>query len=98
VHEDVVMIEQIGKSIQARLEQVRAQAPKPAAVPTAGAAPAEQAQPLANPASALAAEGAPVDSAKVAALRAAIANGSYRIDPDAIAAKMIALDLPGGGA
>lgn len=42
----------------------------------------------------LAGEHAPVDGAKVAALRAAIADGSYRIDPRALAEKMIALDLP----
>ena len=47
-----------------------------------------------SPAALLAAEGAPIDGAKVAALRGAIADGSYRIDPRAIADKMIALDLP----
>lgn len=39
--------------------------------------------------------GAPVDTAKVAAVRAAIADGRYAIDPRAIAEKMIALDLSG---
>lgn len=34
----------------------------------------------------------PVNSAKVAALQAAIAAGTYRIDPDAIAGAMLALD------
>jgi negative regulator of flagellin synthesis FlgM len=36
----------------------------------------------------------PVDSAKVDRLRAAIAAGTYRPDPDAIAAKMLALETP----
>ncbi len=36
----------------------------------------------------------PVDSAKVAALRDRIAAGTYTIDPERIAAKMIELDLP----
>ncbi len=36
----------------------------------------------------------PVDTAKVASLKAAIAAGRYTIDPDAIAAKMIALETP----
>jgi negative regulator of flagellin synthesis FlgM len=36
----------------------------------------------------------PVDSAKVSALRAAIASGAYTVDADAIAAKMIALESP----
>ena len=38
--------------------------------------------------------GAPVDTAKVAAVRAAIAEGRYAVDPKAIADKMVALDLP----
>lgn len=36
---------------------------------------------------------APVDAARVAELRAAIANGSYKVDPEQIASKMVALDL-----
>jgi negative regulator of flagellin synthesis FlgM len=47
-----------------------------------------------SPAADLAAAGPPVDSAKVAAIRAGIADGSYKVDPEAIAAAMIALDLP----
>lgn len=43
---------------------------------------------------ALAAKGAPVDTSRVAAIRAGIADGSYRVDPDAIAARMIDGDLP----
>jgi negative regulator of flagellin synthesis FlgM len=42
----------------------------------------------------MAASGAPVDSEKVAAIRAAIAEGRYPVDPDKIAEKMLALDLP----
>jgi negative regulator of flagellin synthesis FlgM len=34
----------------------------------------------------------PVDAVRVAALKAAIDGGSYRIDPDAIAAAMLRLD------
>jgi negative regulator of flagellin synthesis FlgM len=47
-----------------------------------------------SPAAELAAQGAPVDAGKVAMLRAAIANGSYKIDAQAIADRMIALDMP----
>jgi negative regulator of flagellin synthesis FlgM len=36
----------------------------------------------------------PVDSARVAALKAAINSGNYPINPDAIAAKMVELDVP----
>jgi negative regulator of flagellin synthesis FlgM len=43
---------------------------------------------------ALAAKGAPIDTSRVAAIRAGIADGSYKVDPDAIAARMIADDLP----
>lgn len=42
----------------------------------------------------LASGDAPVDAGKVAAIRAAIAEGRYPVDPDAIAERMIALDLP----
>lgn len=38
--------------------------------------------------------GAPVDSARVAAVRAAIAEGRYAVNPQVIAEKMVALDLP----
>jgi negative regulator of flagellin synthesis FlgM len=34
----------------------------------------------------------PVDSVRIASLKAAIADGSYRIDPDAIAGAMLRLD------
>jgi negative regulator of flagellin synthesis FlgM len=39
----------------------------------------------------------PVNSAKVEALRNAIAAGTYKADPDAIAAKMIVLERGSGG-
>ena len=36
----------------------------------------------------------PVDAARVETLRQAIASGAYRIDPDRIAERMIALETP----
>lgn len=45
---------------------------------------------------ALAESGPPVNSEKIEAIRQAIAAGQYPIDAKAIAAKMIALDLPKG--
>lgn len=39
--------------------------------------------------------GPPVDAAKVASVRAAIAEGRYPVDPRAIAEQMIALDFSG---
>jgi negative regulator of flagellin synthesis FlgM len=41
-----------------------------------------------------AAAGPPVDSAKVSAIREAIARGAYPVDADKIAERMLALDLP----
>jgi negative regulator of flagellin synthesis FlgM len=41
----------------------------------------------------IAAGGAPIDSDRVSALRAAIRAGTYRADPQAIAQKMISSDL-----
>lgn len=38
--------------------------------------------------------GPPIDMAKVAAVRAAIAEGRYPVNPQAIADAMVALDLP----
>jgi negative regulator of flagellin synthesis FlgM len=43
---------------------------------------------------ALAEAGPPINSEKIEAIRQAIASGQYPIDAKAIAAKMIALDLP----
>jgi negative regulator of flagellin synthesis FlgM len=42
----------------------------------------------------LVAGGPPVDSARVAAIRAAIAEGRYPVDPEKIAERMLALDFP----
>lgn len=47
-----------------------------------------------TPAAELVAQGAPIDSAKVDSIRTAIANGTYKIDAKAIAARMIETDLP----
>lgn len=46
-----------------------------------------------TPAARMAAEGAPVDMDRVAAIREAIASGKYPVDADRIAERMIALDL-----
>ncbi len=56
----------------------------------------EDAAPPSSTAAKLAELGPPVDPGKVAEVRAAIANGSYKLDVEAIAAKMLALDLPPG--
>lgn len=45
----------------------------------------------------LVAGGAPVDTAKVEAVRTAIRDGLYPLDPDRIAKRMLDLDLPRRG-
>jgi len=50
-----------------------------------------------SPAARMAAEGAPVDLDRIAAIKAAIASGNYPVNPDAIADRMLALDLPSLG-
>lgn len=50
-----------------------------------------------SPAGRMAAEGAPVDMDRIAAIKAAIAAGDYPVDADAIAEKMLSLDLPSAG-
>ena len=94
------MIDGIGKAGAGRLELVRTAVDRTGAAAPAGDATSDRA--VSGPASAssaMAAEGAPVDAGKVAAISNAIAEGRYPVDPDKIAASMIALDLmPGGGA
>lgn len=48
-----------------------------------------------SPVARMAAEGAPVDAARIAEIKAAIASGDYPVDPEKIAEKMLDLDLPG---
>lgn len=60
----------------------------------AGAVTTGAAAAVSSTAAGIAQAGAPVDSDKVAAIRAAIAGGSYAVDADAIADRMIALDMP----
>ena len=88
------MIDGVGKGIPLRLPNVGGE-------PAARVAPAAVA-----PGKTVAAGGAqvvrelsaqpPVDTAKVEALRSAIAAGTYKVDPDAIAARMIALEQGSG--
>ena len=42
----------------------------------------------------IASSGAPIDGAKVAAIKQAIAEGRYPVNPERIAEAMLALDLP----
>lgn len=87
------MIDGVGKS--GRID--------PSRLSTAGVAPTSRPDREANgarvgkpasPAAEMAAAGPPVDAGKVAAIRAAIAEGRYPVDPARIADRMLALDLP----
>lgn len=88
------MIDRIGNGGMQRLDTGRLQGVRVGQQADAAASVAAADKAPASPAAALAASGPPVDTDRVAALRAAIANGSYKVDADAIAGKMIALDLP----
>lgn len=49
---------------------------------------------VSTPASRMAAQGAPIDMARISRIKQAIASGNYPVDPDKIAEKMLDLDLP----
>ncbi|MFT3965856.1 MAG: flagellar biosynthesis anti-sigma factor FlgM [Sphingobium sp.] len=92
------MIKPVGQAMSAAIEatklrettQSRSSAPAtsaPAARTAEGAA-------MTSPAARLAQDGAPVDVDKIARIKAAIASGNYPVDADAIADRMVELDLP----
>ncbi|WP_188063360.1 flagellar biosynthesis anti-sigma factor FlgM [Sphingobium sp. KCTC 72723] len=88
------MIKSVGQSISAAIEATRLRESgktraSTATGPTGSAASASSASPAAR----MAAEGAPVDMDRIAAIKAAIASGNYPVNPSAIAERMVALDL-----
>lgn len=94
MRKDTAMIGAIGPSGLTRpVDLTRADVPAGATVRRADAGKAESAAPS-NPVAALVADGAPIDTDKVARLRAAIESGDYPVDSKAIASAMLALDLP----
>ena len=88
------MINGVGPASPTRIGQVKDEKVLPV-VPLAPTG-AVDSLPVSSPSlvAALAEAGPPVNSEKIQAIRLAIASGAYPIDPKAIAAKMIALDLP----
>lgn len=86
------MIDRIGQSGPGRIGVDRSEKGAPAAPVNPRASSGQG--PVESAVFEIAAQGAPVDGAKVAALRAAIAEGRYRVDADRIAERMLALDLP----
>lgn len=92
------MINGIGSSGNGRVDLNRTDsARRNVATPStqpAGAAPATASERASSTGAGIASLGAPIDAEKIAAIRAAIAEGRYPVNPQAIAEKMIALDLP----
>ena len=88
------MINGVGPTGRSRIELLRTPVEGNAPVAPAGNAGSEKSGAVASSVSEIVAGGPPVDSEKVAAIRAAIAEGRYPVDPEKIAERMIALDLP----
>lgn len=88
------MIDGVGKSGPGRIDFRRGEIGKSQSATPSGDA-LGQTQ-VSSPASLIAdlAAGPPVNAEKIAALRAAIAEGRYPVDPQKIAERMIALDIP----
>ncbi|WP_129794326.1 flagellar biosynthesis anti-sigma factor FlgM [Sphingosinicella sp. CPCC 101087] len=89
------MIDGVGKSGPARIDLNRSAVGAAAPAAKTGHSPARGEAAGAGAAVADLAAGPPVDSAKVAAIRAAIAEGRYPVDPLKIAERMIEIDMPG---
>jgi negative regulator of flagellin synthesis FlgM len=90
------MIDGVGKSGPGRVDLSRADQGG-AAVPVSGISVRGREGGVESAVFELVSGGAPIDGAKVAAIRAAIAEGRYPVDAGKIAERMIALDLPQGG-
>ena len=92
------MIKPVGQAMSAAVEaaKLRETAQSRPAAPIAPATVARVAENAAmtSPATRLAQDGAPVDLDKIARIKSAIASGNYPVDADAIADRMVELDLP----
>jgi negative regulator of flagellin synthesis FlgM len=95
------MIKPVGQGISPAIDaaklrettQARTAAPVAPAAPVV-AQPAVVQTAVANPAARVAQQGAPIDMDKINRIKAAIASGNYPVDADAIAERMVELDLP----
>ena len=89
------MINSVGQSIGNAIGATSLrESGKTRATTATGATPASSAAASTSPAARMAAEGAPVDMDKIAAIKSAIASGNYPVNADAIAERMLELDLP----
>ncbi|WP_454884570.1 flagellar biosynthesis anti-sigma factor FlgM [Sphingomonas oryzagri] len=86
-----------GATDVSRLRPSSVQPAQAAAPVSAAQAQVEADSSLSEAFAALADAGAPVDGKKVDAIRSLIQSGAYPIDPQKIAAKMVALDFPERG-
>lgn len=92
------MIKSVGQSISAAIEATRLrEGTKTRASSTTGSTTASASAASTSPAARMAAQGAPVDMDRIAAIKAAISSGNYPVDANAIAERMVALDLPTAG-
>lgn len=91
------MIKSVGQAMSAAVEaaKLRESAQSRSASPVStGSTPTKSAEQIATPAARMAAQGAPVDLARIERVKQAIASGQYPVDPDKIADQMVELDLP----
>ncbi len=91
------MIKPVGQNLSAAIDATKLRETTQARVAAPVAAPVSSAtaeQVIATPAARLAQQGAPIDVEKVNRIKAAIASGNYPVDADAIADRMVELDLP----
>ncbi len=90
------MIDGVGKSGPGRVDPARQEKGGPVAAP-ASHGPRAADGTVKSAVLELVSGGAPVDTSKVDAIRAAIRDGRYPVDPDRIAARMLDFDLPRRG-
>ncbi|SEQ58834.1 flagellar biosynthesis anti-sigma factor FlgM [Sphingobium sp. YR768] len=89
------MINSVGQSISSAIGATSLrEGGKTRASTATGSTTAASASASASPAARMAAEGAPVDMDRIAAIKSAIASGNYPVDANAIADRMVELDLP----
>ncbi|HYJ52929.1 MAG TPA: flagellar biosynthesis anti-sigma factor FlgM [Allosphingosinicella sp.] len=88
------MIDGVGKSGAGRIDASRGAGQGASVGRVAAGSATDRQGGVASAVFGLVAEGPPVDSAKVAQIRAAIAEGRYPVDAERIAERMVALDLP----
>lgn len=88
------MIKSVGQAMSSAIEASKLREGGKVRAPGASSVSASGASASPSPTARMAAEGAPVDLDRIAAIKAAIASGNYPVNPALIAEKMFALDLP----